>query len=152
MLPYGKNLKELSRTLRKEMTDAEQVLWSHLRRKQILDIQFYRQKPVGPYIVDFYAPAAKLVIEADGSQHLEKEHREYDAVRDAFLKQNGLVVLRFDNRQVLTETDAVMGEIFRVCNERQIPPNPPLLRGGTKGSQDQVLLNSPFSKGDFTSP
>jgi len=121
MLLYNKNLKEPSRTLRKEMTGAEQVLWSHLRRKQILGISFYRQKPIGPYIVDFYAPAAKLVIEADGSQHLEEEHREYDAVRDAFLKENGLLVLRFDNLQVLKETDSVVGEIFRVCAEKKIP-------------------------------
>ena len=118
MLPYRKNLKEPARTLRKEMTKAEQVLWSRLRRKQILGIQFYRQKPAGPYILDFYAPAAKLVIEADGSQHQEKEHREYDAVRDTYLKEMGLFVLRFDNLQVLKETEAVMEEIFRVCNER----------------------------------
>ena len=132
MLPYNKNLKEPSRILRKEMTDAEQVLWLHLRRKQILDIQFYRQKPIGPYIADFYAPAVKLIIEADGSQHMEEEHREYDAVRDTFLKANGLLVLRFDNLQVLTETEAVMEAIFRVCSERQIPPNPPFSKGDIK--------------------
>jgi len=120
MLPFRKNLKEPARNLRKEMTDSEQVLWSRLRRKQILGIQFYRQKPIGPYIVDFYAPAAKLVIEADGSQHMEIEHREYDTVRDAFLKENGLLVLRFDNLQVLKETDSVVGEIFRVCAEKKI--------------------------------
>lgn len=74
MLEYSRNLKEPSRELRKEMTEAEQKLWGHLRRKQILDIQFYRQKPLGPYIVDFYAPAAKLVVEVDGSQHHEPEY------------------------------------------------------------------------------
>ena len=150
MLPYGKNLKESSRTLRKEMTDAEQVLWSRLRRKQILGIQFYRQKPIGPYIADFYAPAVKLVIEADGCQHMEEEHREYDAVRDTFLKANGLMVLRFDNRQVLIETDAVMEEIFRVCCERS---SPPFEKGGPGGistlPENQIPLNPPFSKGDF---
>lgn len=72
MLPYSKNLKEPSRTLRKEMTDAEQALWSRLRGKQILGVQFYRQKPIGPYIVDFYAPAAKLIIEVDGGSILKK--------------------------------------------------------------------------------
>jgi very-short-patch-repair endonuclease len=121
MLTYNKYLKESARTLRKEMTDAEQLLWSHLRRKQILGIQFYRQKPIGPYIADFYAPAVKLIIEADGSQHFQDKNAHYDAERDAFLREMGLHVLRFDNVQVLTETDEVMGEIFRTCSERQIP-------------------------------
>jgi very-short-patch-repair endonuclease len=111
------------------MTDAEQVLWSRLRRKQILGIQFYRQKPIGPYIADFYAPIVKLVIEVDGSQHLEDEQVQYDAVRDTFLKTMELLVLRFNNMQILTETDEVMEEIFRVCNERQIPLNPPFSKG-----------------------
>ena len=118
MLPYSKNLKEPSRALRKEMTEAEQALWLRLRRKQILGVQFYRQKPIGPYIVDFYAPAAKLIIEVDGGQHFEKAHAEKDAVRDSILKREGLLVLRFDNRQVLFEMDAVLAEIFRVCEER----------------------------------
>jgi very-short-patch-repair endonuclease len=129
MLPYSRNLKEPSRVLRREMTDAERALWLHLRGRQILGIQFYRQRPIGPFIVDFYAPGAKLVIEADGSQHLEEEHAKRDAARDEFLNDLGLMVLRFDNLRVLTETDAVVEEIFKVCNERQIPLNPPLPKG-----------------------
>jgi len=115
MLPYGRNLQEPARALRKEMTDAEKRLWSGLRNKQVLGVQFYRQKPIGPYIVDFYAPAAKLVIEVDGCQHLEDEHKERDRERDAVLSEMGLLVVRFDNLQVLRETDAVMAEIFRLC-------------------------------------
>jgi very-short-patch-repair endonuclease len=133
MLPYSKNLKEPARTLRKEMTDAERKLWSFLRGKQILGIQFYRQKPIGPYIADFYAPAAKLVIEADGSQHQEPEHIAADDVRDAFLAEQGLQVLRFDNRAILKQTDAVVEEVCRVCGERlEIPPGPPLPKGGSR--------------------
>jgi len=124
-LPYSRNLKQPSRDLRTGMTDAEQKLWTQLRRKQILGIQFYRQKPVGPYIVDFYAPAALLVIELDGSQHYEPDHVARDAERDASLENQGLLVLRFDNLQVLKETEAVMAEIYRVCGERQIPPASP---------------------------
>lgn len=139
MLAYGKNLKEPARSLRKEMTDAEQLLWSRLRRKQILGIQFYRQKPIGQYIADFYAPSVHLVIEADGSQHLEDENLQYDMAREAFLNGLGLMVVRFNNTQILTETDAVMGEVFRVCNERQIPPNPPLQRGEPKQNQRLIL-------------
>ena len=101
------------------MTDAEQCIWSHVRCKQILGIQFYRQKPIGPYIVDFYAPAATLVIELDGSQHFEPEHARRDAERDAFLTDQGLLVQRFNNMQALTETEEVMEEIFSLCKERQ---------------------------------
>ena len=78
MLPYGQNLKSPARELRSGMTDAEQLLWSRVRRKQILGIQFYRQKPIGPFIVDFHAPAAGLVFEVDGGQHFEDEHRRRD--------------------------------------------------------------------------
>ena len=67
MLKYRNNLKPLARQLRLNMTDAEQKLWFQLRRKQILDIVFYRQKPIGNYIVDFYAPSQKLVVEVDGA-------------------------------------------------------------------------------------
>ena len=100
------------------MTDAEQRIWLLVRRKQIFGVQFYRQKPIGPYIVDFYAPAAKLVIELDGSQHLEPEHARRDAARDYFLAEQGLLVQRFDNMQALIETGAVVEEILRLCGER----------------------------------
>ena len=140
MLEYSRNLKEPSRELRKDMTEAEQKLWAHLRRKQIHGIQFYRQKPLGPYIVDFYAPAAKMVVEVDGSQHHEPEYLKKDAERDRYLADHGLLVLRYDNRQVLLETDAVIEAIERVCRARQIPPSPPLQRG--------EAIKSPFRKGD----
>jgi very-short-patch-repair endonuclease len=106
------------------MTDAEQLLWSQIRRKQILGIQFYRQKPIGPFIVDFHAPAAGLVIEVDGGQHYEEQHRCRDEERDAALAKLGLTVLRFDNLQVLTELDAVVEHIYSVVQER-IEANPP---------------------------
>lgn len=145
MLEYSRNLKEPSRELRKNMTEAEQKLWPYLRRKQILGIQFYRQKPIGPYIVDFYAPAAKLVIELDGSQHHEPDYLKKDAERDACLAGHGLLVLRYDNRQVLQETGAVIEAIERVCSERQIPPVPPLSKRGSDAVQQPV---SPLAKGD----
>jgi very-short-patch-repair endonuclease len=74
MLKYNPRLKAKARGLRSALTDAEQRLWNRLRRKQILGVQFYRQKPIGNYIVDFYAPAARLVIEVDGAQHAETAH------------------------------------------------------------------------------
>lgn len=112
MKPYNKNLKKASRDLRNNMTDAEKLLWSRLRNKQILDLQFYWQKPILNYIVDFYCPAANLVIECDGSQHFTNEGLESDRIRDEALSQLGLKVLRFDNLQVLNEIDAVIDHFF----------------------------------------
>lgn len=115
---YGRTLKEPARSLRTNMTDAEQALWQRVRRKQIQNVQFYRQKPLLSFIVDFYCPAAKLVIELDGSQHYEEEHQIKDRLRDEALGRIGLRVLRFDNRQVLLETDAVLAVIDDVVGER----------------------------------
>ena len=115
---YNPRLKDNSRLLRTNMTDAEQALWHKLRRKQIQGVQFYRQKPLLSFVVDFYCPAAKLVIELDGSQHFETEYQAKDQARDAALAGLGLHVLRFDNRQVLLETDAVLAVIDQVVRER----------------------------------
>jgi len=107
------------------MTDAERHLWSSLRGKQILGVQFYRQKPIGSYVVDFFAPAAKLVIEVDGSQHFEPGPEHYDSARTDYLKSSGLQVLRFDNRQVLLETEAVVERIFNIVQQQLGDTNPP---------------------------
>ncbi len=132
MLRYNPALKERARRLRTRMTDSEQELWSGLRLKQVLGVQFYRQKPIGDYIVDFYAPSARLVVEVDGSQHLTPNHAQRDAQRDAYLTGLGLRVLRFSNSQVLTELDAVVEVIFHAIVEcgGGNPPNPPLRKGG----------------------
>lgn len=122
MPSYNRNLKQPSRDLRSNMTDAEQVLWQRLRRKQILGLQFYRQKPLLNFIVDFYCPAANLVVECDGSQHHTIEGLQADQVIDQCLNQLGLTVLRFDNRQILLETDVVVGAIFDVVRGRLESP------------------------------
>ena len=118
MEPYRKTLKKPARSLRTSMTDAEQALWYRIRRKQIQGAQFYRQKPLLAFIVDFYCPVAKLVIELDGSQHFDAEHQAKDHDRDTALTRLGLRVLRFDNRQVLLETDAVLAVIDEIVRER----------------------------------
>jgi very-short-patch-repair endonuclease len=91
-----------------------------------------------------------LVVEADGSQHQEQLHRENDAERDSFLNANELRVLRFDNRQILTETDSVMEAIYQICCERLTPH---LGKGGAGGisisAKNQIPLNPPLTKGDF---
>jgi len=115
------------------MTDGEQVMWARLRKKQLLGAQFYRQKPIGRYIVDFFAPKAKLVVEVDGSQHFTEGHALRDNQRDSYLFNLGLLVLRFNNLEVLRETDAVVEVILSTLSERlkhKIPPTPPLAKGG----------------------
>ena len=120
MLKYDPQLKITARSLRTGLTDAEQRLWKRLRRKQILGVQFYRQKPIGNYIADFYAPAARLVVEVDGSNHFEPAQARHDAQRSEFLAQQGLTVLRFDDRQVSLQPEIVAEEIFRVIKNRYL--------------------------------
>ncbi len=125
MRDYRNNLKTPSRELRGNMTDAEQVLWQRLRRKQLHGVQFYRQKPLGPFIVDFFAPAAGLVIEVDGGQHYKAEHLERDRQRDQCLADEGLLVLRFNNREVLLEMEAVLERIAEeIVRRKKSPPAP----------------------------
>ena len=111
MLGYDKKLKQLSRQLRENMTDAERHLWEKIRMRQLKGYHFYRQRPIGDYIVDFFCPRAKLVIEIDGSHHLVGETIEYDRIREDYLSSLGLRVLRFANADVLTNTDGVIERI-----------------------------------------
>ena len=129
MLDYEKKLKTLSRNLRRDMTDAERVLWSRLRRGQILGVRFYRQKPLADFIVDFYCAAANLVIEVDGSQHFEEAGQQADQSRTQKLESLGLMVMRFDNLQVLREIDAVVEAIASVVERRKSPSIPLFQRG-----------------------
>ena len=144
MLPYNRNLKPLARDLRSNMTEAEQRLWFRLRRKQVLDLQFYRQKPLAGYIADFYCAAAKLVIELDGAQHLETTAQERDQQRTAALQKLGLRVIRFDNRQVLLELEAVMSVIFAEV-AKAIPPSPPFAKGGDNQTDAALDISAPAS-------
>ena len=131
-LKYNSNLKNSARHLRKNMTESEQALWSRLRDKQLLGVQFYRQKPLGNFIVDFFAPKGKLVVEVDGSQHAEDYHAVKDKERDNHLSSLGIRVLCFNSREVLKETNAVIEIIFRTIEERleKKSPQPPFIKGG----------------------
>lgn len=112
MLNYNKNLKPIAQKLRKNMTDAEKLLWSRVRMKQISGLQFYRQAIIGEHIADLYCPAAKLVVEIDGGQHYFGEGQESDKARDNKLSILGLKVLRFSNLDVLQNIDAVLEQIY----------------------------------------
>ena len=92
------------------MTGQEVLLWTYLRKKQIRNIQFFRQKVIGDFIVDFYAPSVKLVIEIDGPQHFEPEMLEQDRIRDEYMRNLGLHVLRFENIHVEKCLDLVLNK------------------------------------------
>jgi len=94
------------------MTDAEKALWWKLRGKQQKGALFYRQKPIGRCIVDFYCAKAHLVIELDGGQHYTEEGKEKDERRDGYMESLGLRVLRFSDREVLTNPSGVLEKIW----------------------------------------
>lgn len=103
--------------LRKELTPAEKKLWAYLRGDQLNGINFRRQHAIGKYIPDFCSPDAKLIIELDGSQHLEQA--EYDAERTKYLESQGYKVIRFWNNQVMNDMNSVILAITYAIEEIQ---------------------------------
>jgi very-short-patch-repair endonuclease len=101
------------RNLRVLSTDAERALWNLVRDRRLAGFKFRRQHPCGPYILDFYCPELKLAVELDGGQHFEPRALLYDEIRTEDLRARGIVVLRFNNDVVLTETTSVLEEIAR---------------------------------------
>jgi very-short-patch-repair endonuclease len=94
------------------MTEAERLIWSKIRRKQIGDLQFYRQKNIGHYIVDFYCPKGKLIVEIDGGQHYDGEGMKKDQEGGRYLQMLGFTVLRFSDIDVLKNIDGVVERIL----------------------------------------
>ena len=107
---------ENARKLRKELTPAERKLWAYLRGDK-LGVNFRRQHAIGNYIADFCSPKAKLIIELDGSQHLEQE--EYDKERTKYLESQGYKVIRFWNNQIMNEIEGVILAITYAIEENQ---------------------------------
>jgi len=93
------------------MTPAEKCLWSRVRKK-FLGYTFFRQKPIGEYIVDFYCDKAKLVVEVDGGRHFTKDDADNEKVRDQYMRSLELKALRFSNSEVLGHTDKVVEKIY----------------------------------------
>ena len=85
----------------------------------MLGFQFYRQRPIGIYIVDFYCPAAKLIIEVDGGQHYEEKGMRDDKIRDEYLLKRGLLVIRFPINEVFDDLDSIEEEIYHVLEKRK---------------------------------
>ncbi|VAV95018.1 hypothetical protein MNBD_ALPHA06-1874 [hydrothermal vent metagenome] len=106
----------LARNLRQKMSDAERRLWYRLRGRRLQSHKFRRQVLIGPYIADFVCESAKLIIEADGGQHVEQT--EADALRTAELEAFGYHVIRFWNHDILQNTEGVLTVILDEINLR----------------------------------
>ena len=117
-------IKARARRLRREMTDAERLLWRHLRKKQ-LGYGFRRQMPFGRYIVDFVCFDRRLIIEVDGEHHADQV--AYDTARTKWLESHGFRVLRFWNSEVLRQTEGVIEAIVQALRPMRSPraPQPP---------------------------
>lgn len=119
--PVPAPLLEAARSLRKNMTDAETLLWHCLRRKQLGGFRFRRQHPLDRYVLDFFCCEAKLAVELDGGQHNEPYTRARDDQRTAFLNNNGIQVVRFWNHEVFQNLEGVLQAIYDALRQGPIP-------------------------------
>ena len=112
--------KELRRILRTNSTSAEATLWGLVNRRQLLDTRWRRQFSIGQYILDFYCPELKIAIELDGSHHFTANGNERDFVRDRLLaEQEGIILLRFENKMVWNNTPELIQTIIDTIIERR---------------------------------
>ncbi|MFZ2525810.1 MAG: endonuclease domain-containing protein [Candidatus Ferrigenium altingense] len=128
------SLLDNAKSLRRNLTDAEQKLWYHLRAHRFMGRKFKRQKPIGRYVVDFVCLEEKLVIELDGGQHAE--NIEYDKARDSWLRSEGYTVLRFWNNELMNEMEGVLEQIRLALSNEAVHsetlspgPSPTSVRG-----------------------
>ena len=110
-----------ARALRKNQTDAEQLLWKYLRSRQLNGFKFRRQVPIGPYIVDFLCMSLKLIVEVDGSQHMS--NLQYDNSRTLYLENHGFHVVRYWNNEVLSQTGCVLEALTLTLSQREREQN-----------------------------
>jgi len=111
--------KQRRRSLRKRMPEAEVILWSKLRRKQLGGHKFRRQFGVGKYSLDFYCPRLRLAVEVDGDSHFREQAKEKDSRRQSFIEGFGIEVLRFTNHEVRANLDGVLLRIEEVARKRE---------------------------------
>ncbi|UCH18763.1 MAG: DUF559 domain-containing protein [Burkholderiales bacterium] len=126
-----------ARALRSISTDTERLLWHHLRDRRLGGYKFRRQHPIGPFFADFACVEAGLVIELDGGQHYEAAALDVDARRTAALNAHGFEVLRFNDREVLTECDGVLHRILDWLHARH--PHPQPSPAGGRGGQSKDI-------------
>jgi very-short-patch-repair endonuclease len=113
-------LKERASELRKKATPQEKRLWKMLRQKKLGGHYFRRQYVIGPFIADFCCVKARVVVEVEGLVHIRQQ--EYDAHREAWLREHGYAVLRFSNDQVEKDLEGVLSEILCACEAQKGPP------------------------------
>jgi very-short-patch-repair endonuclease len=114
-----RQIEQAARRLRQQLTPAESALWSALQGRQLKGLKFRCQHPVGRFIVDFYCPSCKLVIEVDGGIHTQQQ--DYDQDRTEKLQRFGYYVLRFTNDEVMNDLETVLSRIVQVAKVR-FPP------------------------------
>ena len=113
----SRNTFEMAHALRKNMTDAEKILWKRLKDKRIFRVKFRRQHPVDIFVLDFYCHELKLALEVDGEIHLSAEMREYDEGRTYELEKFGIKILRFTNEQIFENLDEVQVTILKIISD-----------------------------------
>lgn len=116
--------RQFARYLRANPTKAERRLWSLLRDKQLAQLRFRRQQPLGPYVVDFFCAAAKLITELDGGQHSADTVAAYDAARSQWLEARGYRVLCFTNGELLRNSPDMLEKIWLASEDRLPFPEP----------------------------
>lgn len=121
--------RDFAREQRNEPTRAEALFWQAVRNRRFADLKFKRQMAVGPFIADFCCFEHKLIVELDGEPHESLEARAKDALRSAFLKQEGYRVLRFSNERVLGNLEFVLREIANVLGLAGLPSSDPAAPG-----------------------
>ena len=115
-LPVNHNLKKHAVKMRKNQTDEENKVWYQILKGRTP--KFHRQRIIGNYIVDFYCPKLKLIIEIDGYQHYYEENIEYDNKRSEYLEGLGFCILRIDNSEINKDIEEVREIIDRICRLR----------------------------------
>ncbi len=119
---YNRNyLKSRRKELRNNSTKAEIILWKYLKSSQLEGRKFRRQQSIGNYIVDFYCPKERLVIELDGEVHFNKDAIEYDKLRTEYLESKFIKVIRFENKEVIYNIEKVLKTISNNFNKNTSP-------------------------------
>lgn len=137
-------MTQRARRLRKDMTETEKKLWWRLRREQVSGLNFRRQHPMGPYVLDFYCPSIQLAVELDGGQHNFSAAQRKDEHRTNWLNAKGITVLRFWNNDMMGNIEGVLLEIMRISQSlvlrRQTPSlTLPFAAGGNQQAPEVLL-------------
>ena len=125
--------KEKRRLLRSNSTPAEAVMWQILKGDKLMGVRWRRQFSIGPYILDFYCPSLKMAIELDGAVHYTDSGYHHDFVRDRYLSEKGIEILRFENKTVWNGQEAIIESITNKIEERLSKNSPSKLEGVPEG-------------------